>query len=194
MALLSSASPAAAACCSGSSPIWCAAASGARSSRSAIIRSRPRRWASTPRSIKTTTFGVSALYAGVAGGLERHRRSASSRPTVSGCPVARVPRRHRRRRPRLDLGRHVRRALHRIRAQLRRSALGLFRRERQGAARGDLWRFADRDHVRWRRRAPSGRRARWRMAFSACRDASDESLDRREVGSDRRARRRRCRA
>ena len=43
--------------------------SGARWSRSATIRSRPKRWASTPRFYKTTCFGVSALYAGVAGGL-----------------------------------------------------------------------------------------------------------------------------
>ena len=43
-------------------------------SRSAIIRSRPRRWASTCRSYKATCFGVSALYAGIAGALGAHRR------------------------------------------------------------------------------------------------------------------------
>ena len=95
---------------------------------------------------KTTCFGVSALYAGVAGGLSAIAVGFVS-PESFGLPaVAVVSGRHRHRRPRLARRRAVRRALHRIRAEPRRPALGQFRRERQGAAGRDLWAVADPDH------------------------------------------------
>ena len=92
---------------------------------------------------KTTCFGVSALYAGVAGGLSAIAVGFVS-PESFGLPlslaflVGIVV-------GGLAFARRcaVRRALHRIRAQYRRPALGQFRRERQGSAGGDLRRAAD---------------------------------------------------
>ena len=92
---------------------------------------------------KTTCFGVSALYAGVAGGLSAIAVGFVS-PESFGLPLSLAFLvGDRGRRPRVARRRAVRRPVHRIRAQPRRPALGQFRRERQGAAGSDLWRAAD---------------------------------------------------
>ena len=92
---------------------------------------------------KTTCFGVSALYAGVAGGLSAIAVGFVSPESFGltlslaflvGIVVGGLA----------SLGGvAVRRPVHRVRAQPRRPALGQFRRERQGAAGSDLRRAAD---------------------------------------------------
>src|ERR1700733_4898118 len=83
---------------------------------------------------KTTCFGVSALYAGVAGGLSTLAVGFVS-PERFGLALSR---RHRLRRARFARRRAVRSPVHRVRAQHRRSAHREFRRRRQGAAGCDL--------------------------------------------------------
>ena len=104
---------------------------------------------------KTTCFGVSALYAGVAGGLSAFAVGFVSPESFGlslslsflvGIVVGGLASLERR---------GVRRALHRIRAQSRRPAFGQFRREREGAAGRDLRRLADPGHGR---HADRGRR------------------------------------
>ena len=77
------------------------------------------------------------------GGIERDRRRLRFARELRAAALARFSGRDRGRRPRVARRRAVRRPVHRIRAQSRRPALGQFRRERQGAAGGDLRRAAD---------------------------------------------------
>ena len=57
---------------------------------------------------KSLTFGVSALYTGVAGALGAHRRAVRRARQLRHLPVDHAPGRHRGRRAGLDLGRVLR--------------------------------------------------------------------------------------
>ena len=139
---------------------------------------------------KTTCFGVSALYAGVAGGLsaiavgfvspESFGLSLSLAFLV-GIVVGGLA----------SLGGVLFGALvHRIRAQHRRPAHGQFRRERQGAAGGDLRRAADSGNGRdadgsSRRGAGGGAQARFdldgrKLKTTAATQASPQIVEERE--------------
>ncbi len=109
---------------------------------------------------KTTCFGVSALYAGVAGGLSALAVGFVSPESfglalslaflvgivVGGLGFARR--------------RAVRRPVHRVRSQHRRPAHREFRRRRQGAAGGDLRRVAHSGNGRAADRSERARRGR----------------------------------
>ena len=126
----------------------CAGASGAR-----LIAIRDQPIAAEAMGVnaalyKTTCFGVSALYAGVAGGLSaiavgfvspEASGSSLSLSFLVGIVVGGLA----------SLGGVLFGApVHRIRAQPRRPAVGQFRRERQGAAGRDLRRAVDPGHGR----------------------------------------------
>ena len=84
---------------------------------------------------KTLTFGVSALFTGVAGALERDRRAIRRARQFRLPAVDLVSGRHRHRRFRLDIRRDLRRLLHRIRSQYRRQHFEI-------GAVGGLWRVS----------------------------------------------------
>ena len=139
--------------CSCSAGTCCAAASGARWSRSATSTSPPRRWACNNALYKSLAFGVSAMYTGVAGALGAIAVQFVAPDSFNIFLSIMLPGGHRGRRPGLDLRRALRRPLHPVRAQHR-------GRDLEGRALGDLRRVHDRLRLpdadrRRRRRTPA---------------------------------------
>ena len=132
-----------------SSPCRCSSSAGtccARAPAARMVAIRDHPMAAAAMGIdtafyKTATFGVSAMYTGIAGALGALVTQFVAPDSFPDLPEPELPGRHRRRRHRLDSGRGVRRGVHRIRAQCRRRDLGR-------RALGDLRRIPDRLHVR----------------------------------------------